>query len=258
MFRFFRQIRQSLLPGNRASQYLFYALGEIVLVVIGILLALQINNWNESRKERVKEIKIYREILSDLIATREEVTRDLNSHSELLEITQTLIAHIIAGKPCNDSVVTSLLNTSVDLQVYPKSSGFETLNSVGLDLLGNDSVRIRITDLYQLSLKRVVEQGWRETPSLDLRNLVWTFIDRHLDIDLDTTHMRVLDYGPDSVRAFGPKLRDYDAFLQDRELLRALNYAVIRRAQKIKIHHSTVQDLDATITSIENELKRIQ
>lgn len=258
MFRFFRQLRLRFLAQNRFTSYLFYALGEIVLVVIGILLALQINNWNEARKDRVKEIKVYREILNDLIATRTEVTHDLNSHIELLGTTQTLIGHIIANKPHTDSVIAFLVNTTVDLQVYPKSSGFETLNSIGLDLLSNDSVRIRITDLYQLSLKRVVGLGWRETPTLDLRNLVSTHIDRHLEIDLDSAHMRDFDYGPGSIRTFAPKLRDYSAFLQDSELLRALNYSTLRRAMKIQSHYITVQELDAAIVSIANELERIE
>lgn len=52
MIKFFRKIRQKLLADNKFSKYLMYAIGEIVLVVIGILIALQINNWNESKKEQ--------------------------------------------------------------------------------------------------------------------------------------------------------------------------------------------------------------
>jgi hypothetical protein len=50
MIKFFRKIRQQLLIENKFSKYLLYAIGEIVLVVIGILIALSINNWNEKRK----------------------------------------------------------------------------------------------------------------------------------------------------------------------------------------------------------------
>ncbi|MGB6035012.1 MAG: DUF6090 family protein, partial [Cryomorphaceae bacterium] len=50
MIKFFRHIRQRMIKENRVSKYLLYAIGEIVLVVIGILIALQINNWNENRK----------------------------------------------------------------------------------------------------------------------------------------------------------------------------------------------------------------
>ena len=52
MIKFFRNIRQNLLIENKTGKYLKYAIGEIFLVVIGILIALQINNWNEDRKNQ--------------------------------------------------------------------------------------------------------------------------------------------------------------------------------------------------------------
>jgi len=57
MIRFLRHFRQNLLPGNRFSQYLLYAIGEIVLVVIGILIALQVDNWNSERLDEIKSRK---------------------------------------------------------------------------------------------------------------------------------------------------------------------------------------------------------
>ncbi|MFT6046016.1 MAG: hypothetical protein ACI9WC_001721, partial [Arenicella sp.] len=55
MIRFFRKIRQNLIKENKVGKYLLYAIGEIVLVVIGILIALQINTWNEDRKQSTSE-----------------------------------------------------------------------------------------------------------------------------------------------------------------------------------------------------------
>src|SRR5210317_1533014 len=66
MLRFFRQIRQRLLTDNKFSKYLLYAIGEILLVVIGILIALQIDNWNEEVRNRKIEQSFYRDILADL------------------------------------------------------------------------------------------------------------------------------------------------------------------------------------------------
>jgi glycyl-tRNA synthetase alpha subunit len=60
MISFFRKIRQKLLQQNQVTRYLVYALGEIALVMIGILLALQVNNWNEDRKNNIK-ISEYKE-----------------------------------------------------------------------------------------------------------------------------------------------------------------------------------------------------
>ncbi len=56
MIKFFRKIRQNLLIENKIGKYLKYAIGEIILVVIGILFALSINNWNESRKDSISEL----------------------------------------------------------------------------------------------------------------------------------------------------------------------------------------------------------
>jgi hypothetical protein len=66
MIKFFRRIRQQLLTENKFSKYLLYAIGEIVLVVIGILIALQINNWNELKKNNATTKLIFEEILNDL------------------------------------------------------------------------------------------------------------------------------------------------------------------------------------------------
>ena len=58
MIKFFRKIRYNLMSDNKTGKYFKYAIGEIILVVLGILIALQINDWNETRKARLKEIEI--------------------------------------------------------------------------------------------------------------------------------------------------------------------------------------------------------
>ncbi|MBL0025801.1 MAG: hypothetical protein IPO98_12760 [Saprospiraceae bacterium] len=65
MIKFFRRIRQNLLNEGKTSRYLKYAIGEIVLVVIGILIALQINTWNESYKNKVSESMYLNEMMED-------------------------------------------------------------------------------------------------------------------------------------------------------------------------------------------------
>jgi hypothetical protein len=66
MFRFFKSIRRKLLAESKFSRYLLYALGEIALVVVGILIALQVNNWNEARKSRKELSDILQTVLTDL------------------------------------------------------------------------------------------------------------------------------------------------------------------------------------------------
>jgi len=65
MIKFFRKIRYDLMNQNKTTKYLKYAIGEIILVMIGILLALQVNNWNESRKSRAQELNLAKQLLED-------------------------------------------------------------------------------------------------------------------------------------------------------------------------------------------------
>ena len=66
MIKFFRKIRHNLLLENKTRKYFKYAIGEIFLIMIGILLALQVNDWNESRKNRKTEIQFLKGIKQDL------------------------------------------------------------------------------------------------------------------------------------------------------------------------------------------------
>lgn len=65
MIKFFRRIRKNLLNEGKTSKYFKYAIGEIFLVVIGILIALQINNWNEYRKSQNQELNLVKQLLED-------------------------------------------------------------------------------------------------------------------------------------------------------------------------------------------------
>ena len=75
MIKFFRKIRQKMLTENKLSKYLIYAIGEIVLVMIGILLALQVNNWNEERKKRITESEVITSLNGDFKSAKLEIVR---------------------------------------------------------------------------------------------------------------------------------------------------------------------------------------
>ncbi|KRP09513.1 MAG: hypothetical protein ABR95_03040 [Sphingobacteriales bacterium BACL12 MAG-120813-bin55] len=73
MLKFFRKIRQQLLSQNKFNKYLIYAIGEIILVVIGILIAVQINNWNDRRKDQQEEIILLKSLQRDLHSDMENI-----------------------------------------------------------------------------------------------------------------------------------------------------------------------------------------
>ncbi|MCW5518178.1 DUF6090 family protein [Muriicola sp. Z0-33] len=83
MIKFFRKIRQRLLTENKFSKYLIYAVGEIVLVVIGILIALSINNWNELKKQRIEEIGLLRDLKTDFEIKNKQLQKEYEINKNL-------------------------------------------------------------------------------------------------------------------------------------------------------------------------------
>jgi hypothetical protein len=91
MIKFFRKIRQQLLSEGKTGKYLKYAFGEIVLVVFGILIALQINNWNENRKFANEEINILDALYSDFKISKQRIEETIKIQSKVLNYSQILI-----------------------------------------------------------------------------------------------------------------------------------------------------------------------
>mgnify|MGYP000005817841 CR=1 FL=1 len=82
MIKFFRKIRQNLLSEGKTGKYFKYAVGEIILVVIGILIALQINNWNEQRKARIYEKELYSRIIMNLQLDEKRINHYLKYYKD--------------------------------------------------------------------------------------------------------------------------------------------------------------------------------
>ncbi len=93
MIKFFSQLRQSLVMENKTSKYLKYAIGEIVLVVIGILIALQINNWNERRKDKKTEVVILNQFLKDFQANDSIIKKGLADYQAQLKYIDVMLRH---------------------------------------------------------------------------------------------------------------------------------------------------------------------
>lgn len=94
MIKFFRHIRQTLIMENKISKYFKYAIGEIFLVVIGILIALSINTWNEERKEKAIVRNLLNNIRYDLQADTTEFSRLIQKIPKELEGSKLLLNNI--------------------------------------------------------------------------------------------------------------------------------------------------------------------
>ncbi|MGB5205925.1 DUF6090 family protein [Eudoraea sp.] len=149
MINFFRKTRKQLFSENRFTKYLFYAIGEIILVVIGILIALQINNWNNRRVEKEEEKKSYRNIKRQIEDDRKELT-DVKAFNNYFSDTYKHANEIIRAKDYTKSDSLALIAMGLSQYSDFNSSGniYETLvNSGNLELLKNDEITSLIQQL---------------------------------------------------------------------------------------------------------------
>ncbi|WP_455168784.1 DUF6090 family protein [Aegicerativicinus sediminis] len=110
MIKFFRKIRQKLLTENRLTTYMIYAFGEIVLVVIGILLALQINNWNENRKEGVQEQVLLGQLKSEFQSNLEQLDQKIRLRDDMLAASLQLLDYFDHPETANEDSLITLLS----------------------------------------------------------------------------------------------------------------------------------------------------
>ena len=149
MLRFFRRIRKSLLGLGQARKYILYATGEVLLVMIGILLALQVNNWNEERKTRQKEQKI----LLDLKDNLEQSVQAFQWHKgatrrEIRMIDN--IFHCMDNNVMSDSLVYWMQWASMPDNIPLISTAFESLKTIGYDLIQSDTLRHEIIVFFDI------------------------------------------------------------------------------------------------------------
>ena len=154
MIKFFRHIRQTYLwktpcrtgrktgkPALPAGRYFKYAIGEIILVVIGILIALQINNWNEQRKEKQLEINAMSEVRDDLVNSMVDINQNLGLMSDWLESAWKIKRLINTSAVFPDSLGADLLKMTRDEYLFTTSKTYTALKSAGFKVIKNDEIR---------------------------------------------------------------------------------------------------------------------
>jgi len=175
---------------NRPLKYMRYAIGEIVLVVIGILIALQINNWNEGRKLKKLEIQT----LTELNTSLKNSLIILNSSIDGFELgskkIQYALEQIEGEKPFSDSIASSLLY----LYGYPTLtfdySAYETLKNHGIDIISNKKLKNGIITIYESELDYLSEDLVKELHELAFQTIS-TFKD-NIGLDNRNKNLRLI------------------------------------------------------------------
>ena len=158
MIKFFRKIRQNMIIENKVSKYLLYALGEIILVVIGILIALQINNWNQQRNDRNIEKIVYKTLIEDLALDTLDMMYNISVNKNIMNVEKGLLA-LMQGKKVDSLDLKNALGHPLILEFH--KSGFERITQVDTDVITNDKLKNEITrhyDFYYPAVKRFEDE----------------------------------------------------------------------------------------------------
>lgn len=190
-------MRRGLLNGGRFRKYLIYAAGEIVLVVIGILIALQINNWNVGNNLKALETKYLKETLTNLQLDLKDIDFNISFNKEKRNSTTIVLDHLKKKLPYKDSLAFHFGNIHGSTRFIPHTSAYESLKSKGIEIIENDGIRKKMTNLYsgvyynitsfefeddhrhqyeilwpQLIKVLKIEELWKEAVPIDYRSLM--------------------------------------------------------------------------------------
>ena len=161
MISAFRNIRSSLINKSAGGRYALYAIGEILLVVVGILIALQVNNWNEWRKERIEEYAILKQLKEDFESNLDQLESKISIRGTLIESSQKTLEFIDnPGMVQEDSLYKAMSRGGYRPTFDPIEN--EVISSGKLGLISNNKLRRLLSqwekNVFQLNEE---EQFWK-------------------------------------------------------------------------------------------------
>ena len=180
--------------GMETSKYLRYAVGEVVLVVIGILIALQVNNWNEYRKEKVEEKKILLSLHNEISNNLESLQVVIEEKNKIIDVNQYIIDNTGKnGEWKSMKPLDSLMNyISLSGWIFVPQNGVlnEIINSGKLLLIENDLIKNEIASLPQL-LSLMIEEDRQYR--LDLHQYFLPFLSKNYNLIELTKYRELLE-----------------------------------------------------------------
>ncbi len=239
MLRFFRQIRQRLLTEKRFNKYLLYAIGEIVLVVVGILIALQINNWNEYRKSGQEELALLRELKADLEHSKNELQIIIKDNQTYVHGYERINTYIENDWPYASELDTAFTDLDIWSQPYLATTTYETIKTKGIDIIRNDSLKRHINTVYSLNIKSLTE---------DIFPWEWSFSQN------TTQRIMVSNIRRDNKTDLA-KPNDFEKLKKDEEFRNFLSILIAVRLSNIDYSERALESIKVLIAHIDEELK---
>jgi len=263
MIKFFRRIRQRLLSENKFSKYLLYAIGEIILVVIGILIALSINNWSENGKDRAQEQELLSQLQSEFQSNLEQLDQKTDLRNLMLSSSLKLLRNIDHPETRNaDSITKYISLTAISPTFDPIVND---INSSGrIQLLQNKNLKERLarwtTEVIQVTEE---EQNWifirnnGYMPMLDQKGLIRDLLNQYWKDNVSSTFH--LDIGTKTEIDLGNSKKEngilnlLDDVQFESYIAQCASYAKITNSQAVSLRQRIVEMLDLIEQDLDND-----
>jgi hypothetical protein len=248
MIKFFRKIRYDLMERNETGKYLKYAIGEIFLVVIGILIALQINNWNENQKTKRQETKLMEQLKSDLNSNFHELQETIDYTEKSIASTKIILEYLDHAKTVDDRLKSAFEFINMSNVFNSANTTYKYIENQGINILRNDSLRQRITEMYELDFHNIKyrdEINW-DLITDDLRPLLDVSLRSSKMVSPDFTYGAILDLNSPIDMKILSKNEQFKNVI-----VRIQNFLLIRLFQQQKTRTS----LEKLIADIDIEIK---
>lgn len=251
MIKFFRHIRFNLMETGKTGKYFKYAIGEIILVVIGILIALQINNSNNKSIEKSREIKYLTNIKIDLNKDIKGLDYNIEFREKKSRGTQKIIDQI-NGMPIEDLTETTynVLNTLNQERFQPSNVTYNDLVSSGnMNLISNDSIKLYLFELSLLYQKNVfgVEHETHEYEE---------FISKPMYQYADIERMKPVFLRVKTAEEMSISEQDFDELFESKEFKNGCVVSIWTTEQMVQIYMDIKTNSNRIIDIIDMELKK--
>jgi hypothetical protein len=255
---FFR-LKTNFLNHQRYKQYFVFALGEMILIIIGILVALQIDNWSEYRKERKTERHILSEIHDNLKYDQVDFESNINHLENLRKSCSSLLKVLNEETPYHDSLGYFFSYLSVFPHFISKTNGYSLLQSKGIEIILNDTLRNHITDLYEdhypyiLTLEKerihhnfsLLENAMK--PYRGIHSLPVDALPKSIEVKGSLKTLISL--------GFGSNIRNYDRLKKDAGFKSMIKNIEFWSSAVLLLHTSVKNSIDHLIILIEQDLE---
>lgn len=262
MIKFFKRIRYKLVSENKTGKYLKYALGEILLVMIGILLALQVNNWNTNRLNKQQEITILKNIKQDINFDTLDLGFNLQYHLKFYKAEQNLYDFLIS-KDTNSNQMDSIncsdaLGTLLFASLH--KSTFANLQNNDMGLLRNNTLRKQISRFYDYFHQAVILMS-NNLNDFDLYKRKLPYFKKYFRVTDELTVVldiqEIEDFFEHDLKKSNIELWDIDGAKKDESFKFTLNEVLFFRKAFIVFHESVLEEIRRINESIDTEIDRL-